>query len=73
VQNDESALASAQDAANTAVAAYNLASQQFSLGAVDYTTVLTAQASAAQQALTLVEARTTLLLDIARLQAAMAG
>ncbi len=73
VQNDQAALASAQDAAATANAAYNLASQQFALGAVDYTTVLTAQAAAAQQALALVQARTTLLLDIARLQAAMAG
>ncbi len=73
VQNDETALASAQDAANTSVAAYKLASQQFALGAVDYTTVLTAQAQAAQQALILVQTRTTLLLDIARLQAAMAS
>ena len=38
-------------------------------GAVDYTTVLTAQASAAQAALSMVQARTTLLLDIANLQA----
>jgi NodT family efflux transporter outer membrane factor (OMF) lipoprotein len=73
VQNDETALASAQDAANTAIAAYKLADQQFSLGAVDYTTVLTAQATAAQQALVLVQTRTTLLLDVARLQAAMAA
>jgi NodT family efflux transporter outer membrane factor (OMF) lipoprotein len=73
VQNDETALASAQDAADTAIAAYKLADQQFSLGAVDYTTVLTAQATAAQQALVLVQTRTTLLLDIARLQAAMAA
>jgi NodT family efflux transporter outer membrane factor (OMF) lipoprotein len=73
VQNDETALQSAQDAAGTADQAYNLASQQFALGAVDYTTVLTAQAAAAQQALALVQAKTTLLLDIARLQAAMAG
>jgi NodT family efflux transporter outer membrane factor (OMF) lipoprotein len=73
VQNDETALASAQDAAATAIAAYKLAAQQFSLGAIDYTTVLTAQASAAQAALTLVQTRTGLLLDIARLQAAMAA
>jgi NodT family efflux transporter outer membrane factor (OMF) lipoprotein len=73
VQNDETALASAQDASNTAVAAYKLASQQFALGAVDYTTVLTAQAQAAQQALILVQTRTTLLIDIAKLQAAMAS
>jgi outer membrane protein TolC len=73
VENDQAALASAQDAAATANAAYNLASQQFALGAVDYTTVLTAQAAAAQQALALVQAKTTLLLDIARLQAAMAS
>jgi NodT family efflux transporter outer membrane factor (OMF) lipoprotein len=73
VQNDQTALASAQDASNIADQAYNLASQQFSLGAVDYTTVLTAQATAAQQTLTLVQTKTTLLLDIARLQAAMAS
>jgi NodT family efflux transporter outer membrane factor (OMF) lipoprotein len=72
VQNDETALASARDAADTAIAAYKLASQQYALGAVDYTTVLTAQATAAQQALILSQTKTTLLLDIARLQAAMA-
>jgi outer membrane protein TolC len=73
VQNDETALASAQDAADTAIATYKLAGQQFALGAVDYTTVLTAQATAAQQALILIQTKTTLLLDIARLQAAMAA
>jgi NodT family efflux transporter outer membrane factor (OMF) lipoprotein len=72
VQNDETALGSATDAANTAMAAYKLASQQYALGAVDYTTVLTAQAAAAQQALVLIQTKTALLLDIARLQAAMA-
>jgi NodT family efflux transporter outer membrane factor (OMF) lipoprotein len=72
-QNDETALISAQDAADTATTAYKLAAQQFALGAVDYTTVLTAQATAAQQALLLVQTKTTLLLDIARLQAAMAA
>jgi NodT family efflux transporter outer membrane factor (OMF) lipoprotein len=70
--NDETALTTATDAKNTAVSAYHLASQQYALGAVDYNTVLTAQALAAQQALTLVQARTNLLLDTARLQAAMA-
>jgi outer membrane protein TolC len=54
------------------VAAYHLASQQYELGAVDYTTVLTAQTLAAQQVLALVQARTNLLLDVARLDAAMA-
>ncbi len=73
VQNDETALASARDAADTAVAAYKLASQQYALGAVDYTTVLAAQATAAQQALVLIQTKTALLLDIARLQAAMAS
>jgi NodT family efflux transporter outer membrane factor (OMF) lipoprotein len=73
VQNDETALTSAQDAANTAIAAYKLAAQQFTLGAIDYTTVLTAQATAAEAALTLTQTKTTLLLDIARLQAAMAS
>jgi NodT family efflux transporter outer membrane factor (OMF) lipoprotein len=73
IQNDQTALASAQAASNVADQAYNLASQQFSLGAIDYTTVLTAQAAAAQQTLTLVQTKTTLLLDIARLQAAMAS
>lgn len=70
--NDQAALATATDARNTAVSAYNLASQQYQLGAADYTTVLTAQTLAAQQALVLVQAKTNLLLDAARLQAAMA-
>jgi outer membrane protein TolC len=39
---------------------------------VDYTSVLNAQQAAAQQALSLVQARTNLLLDIARLQSVMA-
>jgi len=72
VQNDRTALQSAVAAAQTAEAAFKLGSQQFSLGAVDYTTVLNAQEVAAQQALNIVQARTTLLLDIARLQSAMA-
>ena len=66
------ALARAQDAAQTAIAAFKLGQAQFGLGAVDYTTVLNAQQEAAQQALNLVQARTNLLLDIARLQSAMA-
>jgi NodT family efflux transporter outer membrane factor (OMF) lipoprotein len=70
--NDQAALASAQDAADTAVAAYKLAAAQFSLGATDYTTVLTAETAAANQSLTLTQTRTTDLLDIARLQATMA-
>jgi NodT family efflux transporter outer membrane factor (OMF) lipoprotein len=70
--NDETAFTIAGQAKDTAVAAYNLATQQYKLGAVDYTTVLTAQTLAAQQALILVQARTALLLDIARLDAAMA-
>jgi len=72
LQNDQAALARAQDASQTAAQAYQLARQQFALGAVDYTTVLTAQITAGQQALSLVQTRTTLLLDIARLQSAMA-
>jgi NodT family efflux transporter outer membrane factor (OMF) lipoprotein len=72
VQNDETALSRAEDADSTATAAYQLAQQQFSLGAADYTTVLNAQTTASQQALVLVQARTSLLLDIARLQSAMA-
>jgi NodT family efflux transporter outer membrane factor (OMF) lipoprotein len=72
VQNDRTALQSAVAAAQTADAAFKLGSQQFSLGAVDYTTVLNAQEVAAQQALSTVQARATLLLDIARLQSAMA-
>jgi outer membrane protein TolC len=72
LQNDQAALARAQDASQTAAQAYQLARQQFALGAVDYTTVLTAQITSGQQALSLVQTRTTLLLDIARLQSAMA-
>ena len=71
-QNDETALARAEDADRTATQAYQLAQQQFSLGAADYTTVLNAQTTASQQALILVQTRTSLLLDIARLQSAMA-
>jgi outer membrane protein TolC len=72
VRNDKVALARAQDAAQTAIAAFKLGQAQFGLGAVDYTTVLNAQQQAAQQALNLVQARTNLLLDVARLQSAMA-
>jgi NodT family efflux transporter outer membrane factor (OMF) lipoprotein len=72
VRNDRLALSRAEAAAQTANAAYRLGSQQYALGAVDYTTVLNAQTAAAQQALSLVQARTTLLLDIARLQSVMA-
>ncbi len=71
-QNDETALTRAEAADSTATQAYQLAQQQFSLGAADYTTVLTAQTTASQQALILVQTRTALLLDIARLQSAMA-
>ena len=70
-QNDEAALARAETASDTATQAYQLAQAQYALGAVDYTTVLTAQTAASQQALTLVQTRTTLLLDVARLQSAM--
>jgi NodT family efflux transporter outer membrane factor (OMF) lipoprotein len=72
VGNDEQALQSAQAAARTADAAYRLGSEQFSLGATDYTTVLNAQFTAAQQALNIVQARTNLLLDVAKLQSVMA-
>jgi NodT family efflux transporter outer membrane factor (OMF) lipoprotein len=72
VQNDASALAQAQAAARTSDAAYQLAAAQFKLGALDYTTVLTSQAAAAQAALATTQARTNLLLDIANLQAVMA-
>jgi NodT family efflux transporter outer membrane factor (OMF) lipoprotein len=71
-QNDENALLRAQAASSTAVQAYQLAEQQFALGGIDYTTVLTAQTIASQQALNLVQTRTNLLLNIARLQSAMA-
>jgi NodT family efflux transporter outer membrane factor (OMF) lipoprotein len=72
VQNDQTALTRAEAADSTATQAYQLAQQQFSLGAADYTTVLNAQTTASQQALVLVQTRTSLLLDIARLQSAMA-
>jgi NodT family efflux transporter outer membrane factor (OMF) lipoprotein len=72
IQNDTAALQHAQAASSTARQAYQLAQQQFALGAADYTTVLTAQTTAIQQALNLVQTRTSLLLDIARLQSAMA-
>jgi NodT family efflux transporter outer membrane factor (OMF) lipoprotein len=70
VQNDQIALTRATEAATTATAAYHLAAQQFALGATDYTTVLTAQTTATQQALILAQTRTTLMLDTARLEAA---
>ncbi len=73
VQNGETALARAQSAARTANAAYELAKAQFSLGATDYTTVLNAQAAAAQQALNMGTARTDLALAIANLEAMMAS
>jgi NodT family efflux transporter outer membrane factor (OMF) lipoprotein len=72
VGNDEAALQSAEAAARTADAAFRLGSAQFSLGATDYTTVLNAQFTAAQQALNIVQARTNLLLDVAKLQSVMA-
>jgi NodT family efflux transporter outer membrane factor (OMF) lipoprotein len=72
VQDDQLALTRARDAAGTADAAYHLASAQFQLGGVDYTTVLTAQTAAAQASLSVVQARTALLQDIANLQAIMA-
>ncbi len=72
IENDEATLQAAQAAASTASQAYQLAEQQFSLGAADYTTVLTAQTTASQQALNLVQTRVTLLLDITRLQSVMA-
>jgi outer membrane protein TolC len=71
VQNDRQALASASAAAQTATAAYKLGTEQFNLGATDYTAVLNAQQVAAQQTLAMVQARTNLLLDAARLQAAI--
>ncbi|OYV35713.1 MAG: hypothetical protein B7Z80_17555 [Rhodospirillales bacterium 20-64-7] len=72
VQTGQNALASAEAAAQTANAAYQLAEAQFRLGAIDLTTVLTAQATAAQQALAMAQARTNLALAIANLQAVMA-
>jgi NodT family efflux transporter outer membrane factor (OMF) lipoprotein len=72
VQQGQDAVARALTAANTAGAAYHLARAQFQLGAIDNTTVLTAQAQAAQAALTLAVARTNLLLAIATLQATQA-
>jgi NodT family efflux transporter outer membrane factor (OMF) lipoprotein len=72
VQNGQDAVRSALKAAETAGTAYNLAKAQFQLGAVDNTTVLNAQAQAAQAALTLAVARTNLLLAVATLEAAQA-
>jgi NodT family efflux transporter outer membrane factor (OMF) lipoprotein len=71
LQNDEAALSEAQQASDTANAAYQLTLQRFQLGATDETTVLAAQSSAMQQALVLVQARESLLLDFARLQSIM--
>ena len=72
LQNDQAADVSAGQANQTAQRAASLAKQQYALGAVDYTTVLTAQATANQQALIMVQVRTALLLDRARLQSIMA-
>jgi outer membrane protein TolC len=71
-QQDSTALTRAEASAQTANAAYQLANAEYRLGATDYTTVLTAEASAAQQALNVTSARVNLLADIARLQAVMA-
>jgi NodT family efflux transporter outer membrane factor (OMF) lipoprotein len=72
VQDDQVALTRAMQSADTAIAAFKLGEAQYGLGASDYTTVLTAQTTAAQQALALVQARTNLLLDITKLQSVMA-
>jgi NodT family efflux transporter outer membrane factor (OMF) lipoprotein len=72
VQNGQDEVARALKAAETAGTAYRLAKAQFQLGAVDNTTVLTAQAQAAQAALTLAVARTNLLLAVASLEAVQA-
>lgn len=72
VHNGEDALARAVAAANTADRAYKLSAAQYQLGAVDYTTVLTAQTEAAQAALNETKARTDFLSAIATLQTAMA-
>jgi NodT family efflux transporter outer membrane factor (OMF) lipoprotein len=72
VADDRVALDRAEAAAQTADAAYRLGSAQFALGATDYTTVLNAQEVAAQQTLNTVQARTNLLLDIAKLKSVMA-
>jgi NodT family efflux transporter outer membrane factor (OMF) lipoprotein len=72
IQNDQTEYQRAEDASRTATSAVKLASQQFSLGAIDYTTVLTSQATATQAALVLVQAKATLLLDLSRLRMIMA-
>jgi NodT family efflux transporter outer membrane factor (OMF) lipoprotein len=72
VQNGRDAVTRANTAAETAGDAYHLAKAQFQLGAIDNTTVLTAQAQAAQAALTLAVARTNYLLAIATFEAAQA-
>jgi outer membrane protein TolC len=73
VQNAQTELSRATAAAATANDAYQLAAGQFRLGATDTTTVLTAQAAAAQANLIATQARTNLLLAIATLQAIMAN
>jgi NodT family efflux transporter outer membrane factor (OMF) lipoprotein len=73
VQNAQTELSRATAAAATANDAYQLAAGQFRLGATDTTTVLTAQAAAAQANLIAAQARTNLLLAIATLQAIMAN
>jgi NodT family efflux transporter outer membrane factor (OMF) lipoprotein len=72
VQNGREALVRATVAAHTADAAYQLSAAQYRLGAIDYTTVLTAQTAAAQAALNETEARASLLTAVATLEAAMA-
>lgn len=72
VQNGRVALARAQAAAQTATQTYQLSEAQYRLGAVDYTTVLTAQTAASQAQLNETQAQTQLLADIATLESAMA-
>ncbi|MBU6419346.1 MAG: efflux transporter outer membrane subunit [Proteobacteria bacterium] len=73
VQNGRVALGRAAAASQTAEAAFDLSAAQYRAGAIDYTTVLTAQTNAVQVALSEVRARTALLSAIAALEAAMAN
>lgn len=71
--DDRAAVTLSTQAAQTADAAYNLARQQYQLGAATYNTVLTAEIAWRQAQLTAVQATTQQRLDEAALRAALAG
>lgn len=72
-EQDHVAVAASNAAAATADAAFHLARDQFTLGAADYNTVLSAEIAWRQAQLAAVAARTTAALNRSALAAALAG